>query len=137
MSHVLKGRTCREEEEEDKDLLGLMEVGVGREGVEHQVVVEAVVEVAWGLLVGEVGVGRDREDHDDEVRNEVGKVGDDEGDEAKYCRYQTEVWKGKVHDLEGQRKEGGEEISHSRFHDDEVNQGGDEDSHCYLVHGRE
>ena len=67
---------------------------------------EAVVEVAWDLLVGEVEVERDREDHDDEVRNEVGKAGDDEGDEAKYCRYQTEVWKGKVHDLEGQRKEG-------------------------------
>ena len=97
--------------EEDKDLLGLMEadqVEVDREGVEHQVVGEAVVEVAWDLLVGEVVVERDREDHDDEVRNEVGKAGDDEGDEAKYCRYQTEVWKGKVHDLEGQRKEGGE-----------------------------
>ena len=93
--------------EEDKGLLGLK--GVDQVGVERQAVGEAVVEVAWGLLVAEVEEERDHEDHDDgQVRNEVGKVGDDEGDEARYCRYQTEVWKGKVHDLEGQRKEGGE-----------------------------
>ena len=46
MSHVSRDQTCREEVEEDKDLLGLMEadqVEVDREGVEHQVVGEAVV----------------------------------------------------------------------------------------------
>ena len=46
MSHVSRDRTCREEVEEDKGLLGLMEVdqvGVDR-GVERQVVGEAVVE---------------------------------------------------------------------------------------------
>ena len=49
MSHASRDRTCREEVEEDKGLLGLMEVdqaGADREGVERQVVGEAVVEVA-------------------------------------------------------------------------------------------